>query len=68
MHQLAAKESSQTYSDQTTRFFFSKRLVFKTFPANIFVSGKKNYITLAANNFFFLKYVCPGQRFIQTNQ
>ena len=46
----------------------SKRPVFKTFPANVFVSGKKNYITVAANNFFFLKYVCPGQRFIQTNQ
>ena len=30
----------------------SKRPVFKTFPPNIFVSGKKNYITVAANNFF----------------
>ena len=31
----------------------SKRPVFKTFPANVFVSGNKNYITIAANSIFF---------------
>ena len=46
----------------------SKRPVLKTLVANIFVSGHKNYITVAANNVFFLKCVCPGQLFIQTNQ
>lgn len=30
----------------------SKRPVFKTLLANIFVSGNKNYITMVANNFF----------------